>query len=267
MKNSIYLVLVILIQVTLSEAQDVDMAGDLLVRGGEILLIDESTGVPKSVFMGNTQGSFSLQTVGTPGSTFYVARGGNVGVNTTKPFTDLHIKQANFPGGFPDEKVQDITGLTLEQSQDPHHIATIFVNSNAYLSFAFDTIQRSYIHNTTGDYVNMSDARLKKDIRPIENVLHKVRDLKPSFYHYNNAENPRLSIGFIAQEVEELFPELIHQSGEHKALAYDNFAVLAIKAIQEQDALIKEQKTEIDLLHKRLEVVEKLIGQDDETFR
>ena len=64
------------------------------------------------------------------------------------------------------------------------------------------------------------------------------------------------AFGFIAQDVNEIFPEFVatytdRKTGEERlALNYDNFGVIAIKAIQEQQMQINEQKKEIEELKK-----------------
>ena len=83
--------------------------------------------------------------------------------------------------------------------------------------------------------------------------------LKPSRYHYSsNISGIPESIGFIAQEVEKIFPELVTTSGKYKALSYDGFAVLAIKALQEQQKIIKAQQSEINTLKARMNRIEYL---------
>ena len=60
------------------------------------------------------------------------------------------------------------------------------------------------------------------------------------------------SIGFIAQEVEPLFPEFVGETNGTKTLAYANFGVIAIKAIQEQQELINAQRQTIEQLQEQM---------------
>ncbi len=94
---------------------------------------------------------------------------------------------------------------------------------------------------------------MKKNIDEIDNVLDKVVQLKPSRYHFKeqNDSDPK-TIGFIAQDVEELFPEIIYENDGIKSLAYSDFAVLAIAAI-------KELKSENDILKERILALEKRV--------
>jgi Chaperone of endosialidase len=75
--------------------------------------------------------------------------------------------------------------------------------------------------------------------------------LQAKTYHYidNNADAP-LSYGFIAQEVEAIFPDFVDTKGEEKmkALAYQNFSIVAIKGIQEQQNIILSQQNKMDAM-------------------
>ena len=64
--------------------------------------------------------------------------------------------------------------------------------------------------NTTGVWVNNSDERLKKNIQPLGNFLEKLTELRPVTFEWKdhkklNAKEGK-HIGFIAQEVEKVFP-------------------------------------------------------------
>ncbi|MBV1924747.1 MAG: hypothetical protein KUG68_12045, partial [Flavobacteriaceae bacterium] len=70
--------------------------------------------------------------------------------------------------------------------------------------------------------------------------------------------------GFIAQEVQKLFPELVsekknEQGDSFLTLRYDAFGVLAIKTIQEQQkeiASLKEEVSELKKLEARIIALE-----------
>ena len=60
-------------------------------------------------------------------------------------------------------------------------------------------------------------------------------------------------IGFIAQEVQEVFPELVTEAAGKLALKYDQFSVLAIQAIKELNQKNIEQEEKITMLENQLE--------------
>ena len=81
-----------------------------------------------------------------------------------------------------------------------------------------------------------------------------VLELEPKMYHYiDNPNDAPLSIGFIAQDAQKVFPETVsHEEGEDlMGISYSKFAVIAIKAIQEQQEQIEALKQEIEDLKNR----------------
>jgi hypothetical protein len=64
--------------------------------------------------------------------------------------------------------------------------------------------------SVSGTTVHSSDRRLKEDIHPLENSLEKILQLNGYNYHWKNKQiSPREQIGVIAQEVKEVFPDLV----------------------------------------------------------
>ncbi len=66
----------------------------------------------------------------------------------------------------------------------------------------------------TGNYYSTSDAKLKQNIKPVQNMMDKIMQLKPSSYQYKTEEYkmnlPKGNqFGLIAQDVQKVFPELV----------------------------------------------------------
>ena len=97
----------------------------------------------------------------------------------------------------------------------------------------------------TGTVDSASDVILKENIKTIDNALDKVTKLRGVEYDYK--ENKKHSIGVIAQEVQEVLPELVNGS-EQKSVAYGNIAAVLIEAIKEQNEIINKMKKEIEEL-------------------
>jgi len=172
-----------------------------------------------------------------------------VGINNITPLTDLHIIQqsnANFDNG---------RGIRL-QSPNGNHWRVFLDPGNNYV-FQYSSGLFSYIEPVSGTFISNSDLRLKTDILDLDGVLDKLLQLQPKSYQYvTTNESDRRSYGFIAQEVEKLFPDFVFSSENGiKGLAYSNFSVIAIKAIQEQQQLITEQRQEIDQLKQQVEIL------------
>lgn len=121
------------------------------------------------------------------------------------------------------------------------------------LEFWYQNGMKSFI-NGAGDYVKTSDRNLKRDIKPLGAALEKVLKLKPATYHYKaEPKNTQTSYGFIAQEVQEVLPDLVikHDKGT-LGLSYEGFIPVAIGAIQDQQKLIQAKDAEIAALKKEL---------------
>ncbi len=165
-----------------------------------------------------------------------------VGINNTTPAVELVVKQAVAVDNVLDAVLTNLSGILIESVGNAG--ALLYVDPDDDLNFAFGSgtnfTQKAYIWTPTGDFVNLSDKKLKKNIKPMNNVLNEVNKLVPSTYAFNNETGESNTMGFIAQDVQVLFPELVHEKNGTLALAYDKFAVLAIKAIQEQQKIIDE---------------------------
>ena len=82
------------------------------------------------------------------------------------------------------------------------------------------------------DFDSTSDERLKKNIKPIEGALDKVTKLVGVEFDWINSD--KKSIGVIAQQVEEVVPELVHTNSKgFKSVSYGNLVALLIEAIKE----------------------------------
>mgnify|MGYP001213670081 CR=1 FL=1 len=87
-----------------------------------------------------------------------------------------------------------------------------------------------------------SDARLKKDIDPINLGLEAILQLEGKTYKWSDASRSQQThIGLIAQEVEKVIPEVVTEDENgFKAIAYAKLTTILIEAIKEQQARITE---------------------------
>jgi len=77
-----------------------------------------------------------------------------------------------------------------------------------------------------------SDRRLKFDIVPLSNALPSLTDIKGTSYRLIDDPERKL-LGFLAQDVELVYPELVFQYTEHKSIKYDSIGVILLEAIKE----------------------------------
>jgi len=161
-------------------------------------------------------------------------------------------------------------GLAIKESGSGN-LWELFTNSAGDLSlFRQGNTFRGSFSAADGVYTPASDRRLKKDINPIAETLNRLLDLKPSTYAMKFGDSDERQIGFIAQEVQPLFPELVYEVFDDKSgntymtMNYGGMAVVAIKAIQEQQqvieqqaVIIKDQSAQISLLEDKYQDLEK----------
>ena len=92
-------------------------------------------------------------------------------------------------------------------------------------------------------WVEDSDIRLKKNIEPMGSVVDRLNQLEPVLFNLiKHEEGTAKKIGFIAQEVKKIFPELVYDTeADRLGLNYHDYGVLSVKAIQELDETFKTQ--------------------------
>lgn len=100
----------------------------------------------------------------------------------------------------------------------------------------------TFTHNVTA----FSDARLKEDVKPIQNALSTVAKLQG--VTYTRIDNEEKNLGFIAQQIEEACPDLaelvvgeMDDERKTKHVNYANMVALLVEAV-------KELKEEVDML-------------------
>jgi hypothetical protein len=131
-----------------------------------------------------------------------------------------------------------------------------YYNSSAS-AYRFYVSSGGTISATNTTISAISDQRFKENIQDLDAGLDKIMALKPRKFDWKEGKgaNIKNARGFIAQEFEEVFPDLIDEwkdpapEGEepYKAVRADLIPVL-VKAIQEQQALITQLTARITAL-------------------
>jgi hypothetical protein len=94
----------------------------------------------------------------------------------------------------------------------------------------------------TGDVTAFSDSRVKENIRPIANVIERIQASRGVVYDRIDTKQ-KDNIGFIAQELEDTFPELVlTQEDGTKAVKYQNAVAVLFEAIKKQQSQIEDLK-------------------------
>jgi hypothetical protein len=101
----------------------------------------------------------------------------------------------------------------------------------------------------SGDITAYSDARVKTDVKPIENSIEKIQAIRGVTFLRTDAQEQdkeKRHAGVIAQEVLKVLPEVVTENNEGMySVAYGNLVSLLIEGIKEQQLQIEELKNEI----------------------
>lgn len=171
----------------------------------------------------------------------------SVGDEHTLNRVDLSNDKMNF------SKLGDTSGVSVFLKKVPEIVASAKSEKSKksdnepsvesdYVNIYSEGEFRASLNAVSGHYLQESDSRNKKDIRPLkDDILQKLLRLDPISYLMKNQENRDRSIGLMAKDVREVFPSLVHYvEGEAVlAVSYSEMIPILIKAIQEQQNTIE----------------------------
>jgi len=97
-----------------------------------------------------------------------------------------------------------------------------------------------------------SDIRMKQDISTLENSLSNVLKLRGVSFVWKKEPSMGKRIGFIAQEVEQVIPELVFTNDVdgYKGVNYSEMTAVLVEAVKEQQKQIEALKAELEALKK-----------------
>jgi len=193
----------------------------------------------------------------TNGTTNYISNLNTLGLGTDNANAKLHIKN-NSNSFFPNLLIEEEglfapTNIQLKNAGSSNYWGINTYNSNS-ASASYFTINNNGTSifsmtadgnaTLTGTLTQNSDKRLKKNIQPLNNVLGKLNKLNGYSYNWIDDKKERgLQIGFLAQEVQEQFPQLVKQDEKGTlSVAYGNMVPILLQAIKEQQLEINELK-------------------------
>ena len=199
--------------------------------------------------------------------------GGNVGVGTTTPEDKFHVVGNLRVTGT----IKDSSGDagTAGQFLTSTGTGTNWITSSAVVNRSIDdedlirypTFESSDVAGIVNElfvapnklqfkpstgtlsatiFTSLSDRTQKEDIRPIENSIEIVKQLTGVRYNWKNNTN-QPSIGLIAQDVEEVIPEVVVEMADGlKSVSYGNIVAVLIEAIKEQQVRIEELESRLN---------------------
>jgi hypothetical protein len=112
----------------------------------------------------------------------------------------------------------------------------------------------------TGPYTNVSDARLKQNITPLNQSLQVLSQVNGYHYTWKQDKTPsELQTGVLAQEVQTIFPELVHSDKQGTlSVNYTGFIPHLIEAVKQLKTMNEELKTRNETLERKVETLQQL---------
>ncbi|NQV88098.1 MAG: tail fiber domain-containing protein, partial [Parcubacteria group bacterium] len=171
---------------------------------------------------------------------------GNVGIGTTTPYKKLSVSGEIAGDAITLTSTSVTSTIALALS-----VGTTTTVTNGRQLFVDGTIFSSDLYggsatlstDANGNIIRTpSDAKLKTKVTPVTNALEKVLSLNGVYYNWKdtNRFGSERELGFIAQEVEEVVPEVVRSGGEYKSLNYQNLTALLAGAVQELNSKIND---------------------------
>jgi len=168
-------------------------------------------------------------------NTYINTNGGRVGIGTDDPSCTLLINTQD------DEYALRIQRGAVAWDINP-------LPEFDYLGFVKEAWTIAYINGASGNWIAISDGRLKENILELPQLMEKIKRMNIYSYAFKHDEKHTPHIGVIAQEIEKEFPELVNINDGNYTVAYSKLSVLILKALQEQEKQIDALEQEINLL-------------------
>jgi len=145
-------------------------------------------------------------------------------------------------------------GDTLDDKHEFTGSLVVSSSNNNYIiggNVGIDTTSPVYILDVTGtiratdDVIVTSDIRLKNELPDIIQGLETVDKMRPIKYTLKDDkdENPKIHLGFSAQELLDIVPEVVNSDEEgYHSVSYGKLVPVLVKAIQELTEEVRELK-------------------------
>tara|TARA_R110002072_G_scaffold23949_1_gene81853 strand:- start:34921 stop:37146 length:2226 start_codon:yes stop_codon:yes gene_type:complete len=191
-----------------------------------------------------------------------VLKNGNLGITTNTPETKLQVTGGtdaglNHAGGF--VLLGETSGMNLVMDTNEIMVRNNGVAAPLYLQNDGGQVA------VGGSIVHSSDRRLKRDIETLRYGLNEVLQLAPKQYYWKNrGEQTHKSLGLIAQEVQPIISELVHTANDENntlSVNYTELIPVLIKAIQEQQDIIKSLQSTLSNKQSQVGMLEKDVAE------
>lgn len=217
---------------TLDINGDLGLSGKLALRGND------------SYLRLNQDGDFTGG-VYTPG---HIRADGNFSIINSSP--TFYFRDSDNPSYMihaNSDRLYILHGATNSTSWNGNRPLTIYQGNKVGINNSTPSYQLHVSGRIRSNGINeTSDIRFKKDIQDLEGSLEKIEQLRGVSYYWRQDEFPEqkfndgLDLGLIAQEVEQILPEVVHTDNEgYKSVQYSHIVPVLVEAVKELSSELK----------------------------
>jgi hypothetical protein len=172
---------------------------------------------------------------------FYFNSSGYYGFNAKGNTERFRIDSTGYIG------IGDFSALVDSPTEKLHVVGNARITAVGTASASNSAL---YITNTGVLSTNASDVNKKHNVRNLPYGLSTINNLNPVAFEWN--ETDETDIGFIAQDIESIIPESVITNWDSELIfRQEKIIPVLVKAIQEQQALIKALEQRILILENK----------------
>ncbi len=193
-----------------------------------------------SIFIDDTNAQMQFGPAGTGNHSFQLWKGGTLFSIFPE---DLATPMMEFDSGSP----------------DPHYFMDYLPSGSSGYYMCWETTNYEI---TRGASCSLSSIKYKENVQNLDSALSAIDQLRPVSFDWKASSNTLAAdggihdYGLIAEEVNELFPEIVGwKNGEINNIKYEGLIPIVIKGIQEQQAEIAVNTSQIDDLNTEISLV------------
>jgi hypothetical protein len=230
---------------TAGAGQNIHTTGDIVLGSASNIFFDNNYNYASGSYIGpygsgsNDANTIKFSTAGSERMT--ITNTGNVGIGTTNPGFKLQVNAGTSPGANISSRGGGY-GLLIE-------------NTGAVWALVLSSTE-AYCDQTTC-WNDASDIAIKYNITNIDYGLPEIAKMKP--VRFNMKSNNETSIGFIAQDMEKIIPEVVSGPEGQKGISYGSLTPILVSAMQQQQKQIDNQQQQINIQQKEIQKIRALL--------